>query len=80
MPVPRTAKRIESGRLPWFQFRDPGRWRLGRDRHRRRLLWTVDFQKACPALWRHGTAAEEARAQARTAAKAAARRPRRFQN
>ncbi len=80
MAMPHPARRIETARLPLFRFRDPGRWRLGRDRHRRRLLWTVDFQKTFPALWRHGTAADEARAQARTAAKAAARRPRRFQN
>ncbi|WP_316415181.1 hypothetical protein [Mesoterricola silvestris] len=71
---------IGSARIPWFHFRDPGRWRLGRERHRLRLLWTVDFQRTFPALWRHGTALEEARAQARSAAKAAARRPRRFQN
>lgn len=79
MAPSRHAKSIESTCLPWFQFRDPGRGRRARDRRRRRL-WAVDFQKACPALWRHGTAEEEARAQARAAAKAAARRPRRFQN
>lgn len=80
MALSRSARSIEPARLQWFQFRDPGRWRHGRDRLRRRLLWTVDFQKACPALWRHGTAEAEARAQAHTAAKAAAKRPRRFQN